>query len=315
VQLDAGVDWWLGDWWIGHQQQYGARAAICKAEGWSLKTCSNHGTVSRAFAETSRRRELLDWSHHEVVSRLDPAKADQFLDWAIEPLARGRCRRSTRDLVAAVHCSRVTLGEQVSDETCSLVDLNQLIAKGRTFGSIFADPPWRHLNTVTYGAASLEYETMTNFDIEAMPISKLAAPDAHLHIWVVPAVLWAVKAIVEAWGFNPNPPHPFVWCKEGHRLGMGNGWRTQHETMFTFMRGQAKYFNDKSIPSVLLAPRGAHSQKPDEVRRLIERVSPGPYLELFGRKPVTGWKVWGNQIGRSVFHGACGPMALDGGMD
>lgn len=28
----------------------------------------------------------------------------------------------------------------------------------------------------------------------------------------------------------------------------------------------------------------------------IERCSPGPYLELFARRPRLGWHVWGNQV-------------------
>jgi hypothetical protein len=44
-----------------------------------------------------------------------------------------------------------------------------------------------------------------------------------------------------------------------------------------------------------------NSEKPEEVRRRIERLFAGPYLELFGRNPnpVRGWKVWGNEIARA----------------
>ncbi|MCI0354978.1 MAG: hypothetical protein L0099_08075 [Acidobacteria bacterium] len=28
---------------------------------------------------------------------------------------------------------------------------------------------------------------------------------------------------------------------------------------------------------------------------MVERLSPGPYLELFGRKAVKGWTVFGNE--------------------
>jgi hypothetical protein len=51
----------------------------------------------------------------------------------------------------------------------------------------------------------------------------------------------------------------------------------------------------------VLAPVGEHSEKPDEVRRRIERLFPGPYLELYARKPVPGWNCWGNEIPRSEF--------------
>jgi N6-adenosine-specific RNA methylase IME4 len=41
--------------------------------------------------------------------------------------------------------------------------------------------------------------------------------------------------------------------------------------------------------------RTKHSRKPDEVRRMVERASPGPRLELFGRELTDGWTVWGNE--------------------
>jgi N6-adenosine-specific RNA methylase IME4 len=49
---------------------------------------------------------------------------------------------------------------------------------------------------------------------------------------------------------------------------------------------------------VVMAPVGEHSAKPEEVRGRIERLFPGPYLELYGRKLVPGWTVWGNEIAR-----------------
>ncbi len=40
-------------------------------------------------------------------------------------------------------------------------------------------------------------------------------------------------------------------------------------------------------------PRGAHSVKPQAFLDLVERVSPGPYVELFARQPRLGWDSWG----------------------
>jgi N6-adenosine-specific RNA methylase IME4 len=58
------------------------------------------------------------------------------------------------------------------------------------------------------------------------------------------------------------------------------------------------------VPQPVLAPVGEHSEKPEEVRRRIERLFPGPYLELFARKPVPGWTTWGNEIPRAQFAAA-----------
>jgi N6-adenosine-specific RNA methylase IME4 len=66
------------------------------------------------------------------------------------------------------------------------------------------------------------------------------------------------------------------------------------------VRGDATRFRDKNLRSWAEYERGAHSEKPEEVRRSIERASPGPYLELFGRRPVEGWAVWGDQVAASL---------------
>jgi hypothetical protein len=51
------------------------------------------------------------------------------------------------------------------------------------------------------------------------------------------------------------------------------------------------------VHQVVIAPVGeTHSEKPEEVARRIERLYPGPYLELFGRRARETWTVWGNEL-------------------
>jgi N6-adenosine-specific RNA methylase IME4 len=50
---------------------------------------------------------------------------------------------------------------------------------------------------------------------------------------------------------------------------------------------------------VILAPRRAHSQKPEEVRDSIDRLYPdASKLELFARSERPGWDAWGNEVGK-----------------
>lgn len=49
--------------------------------------------------------------------------------------------------------------------------------------------------------------------------------------------------------------------------------------------------------SVIVAPRRRHSEKPEELQDLIERVYPGlRYLELFARRTRPGWTCRGLEI-------------------
>ena len=57
---------------------------------------------ARAF-ETSRRRDVLSFSHHREVALLSPADADRWLDWAEEPLRdRGKPTSSMGRLTLTV---------------------------------------------------------------------------------------------------------------------------------------------------------------------------------------------------------------------
>lgn len=47
--------------------------------------------------------------------------------------------------------------------------------------------------------------------------------------------------------------------------------------------------------NIIRSRKREHSKKSDELYKIIERCSPGPYLELFARGKREGWTVWGNQ--------------------
>lgn len=183
------------------------------------------------------------------------------------------------------------LGQVVSD-------LDELVRDGRRFATIYADPPWPYENEASRAAAVLHYPVMTLEDIRAERVAELAEDNAHLHLWTTNAFLREAMDLIEAWGFRYRST--FVWVKD--RIGMGNYWRVSHEFLLLGVRGRLR-FRDRAQASWLLAKRGTHSRKPDGVRQLIEKVSPGPYLELYGRAelPHTDWTVYGNRVERRLF--------------
>lgn len=110
--------------------------------------------------------------------------------------------------------------------------------------------------------------------------------------------------IIKAWGFKPSTI-AFVWVKQnpsgdGVHSSMGYWSLANAEMCFIATKGSPLRLAS-DVHQVVMAPVGEHSAKPEEVRRRIERLFPGPYLELYGRKPVPGWTVWGNEIPRDHF--------------
>lgn len=183
-----------------------------------------------------------------------------------------------------------------SINACSIIDLNILLDKGIKFKTIYADPPWNYSNQATRASTDNHYKTMTVDEIAALPVKELADTNAHLHLWTTNAFIFECPKILEAWGFEYKSI--FVWVKP--QIGMGNYWRVSHEFMVLGVRGSLTFL-DKNYKSWIEVKRGEHSAKPDEIRKIIEQVSPGPRLELFGRKEAPNWVVWGNQIQQGLF--------------
>jgi len=76
---------------------------------------------------------------------------------------------------------------------------------------------------------------------------------------------------------------------------MGRYFRNGTEFIIFSTKGDAPLLrNDCS--NWFVADRTRHSEKPQEFYDLVESSSPGPYLEMFARRPRPGWTVWGNEV-------------------
>ncbi|KXT68817.1 Adenine-specific DNA methyltransferase [Streptococcus gordonii] len=160
----------------------------------------------------------------------------------------------------------------------------------KRFATILVDAPWEgHFKKDTH------YPTMTMEQIAKLPIADLAEENAHLWWWCTASTLEKSFKLIRGFGFTPRSQ--FVWIKF-NRLPMGNYLRNTNEFLLFATRGNAPV-KFKGQPSFGVFPVGEHSVKPNEVYSIIERVSPGDYLELFARRPVPSdkeWKVWGWDI-------------------
>jgi N6-adenosine-specific RNA methylase IME4 len=186
---------------------------------------------------------------------------------------------------------------------CTVDDLHSLIEAGRQFGCIYADPPWRYANQATRASTDKHYSTLTVEEIAALPVAQLAAPKSHLWLWTTNGFLFECPKLFDAWGFTFRSS--YVWVKP--QIGIGNYLRNAHELLLLAVRG-GLVGRARDVRSWGEFDRGEHSAKPEKVRsEVVERVSPGPYLELFGRRAVPDhpdcppWTVWGNEVARDLF--------------
>jgi N6-adenosine-specific RNA methylase IME4 len=163
---------------------------------------------------------------------------------------------------------------------------------------IYADPPWRYEHNETPDgegtgrAIENQYTTMTTAAISALDVP--AADDAVLFLWATNPKLAEALEVMAAWGFTYRTN--MVWVKD--RIGMGYYVRGQHELLLVGKRGGLPVPDPANRPaSVINAPVGEHSAKPEAFYGLIERMYAGlPKAELFARAERPGWHHWGHGV-------------------
>lgn len=161
----------------------------------------------------------------------------------------------------------------------------------KKYKTILADPPWKFSSQRgrnSNRSAESHYELMPLDRIKAMPVADLCEENAHLFLWICNGQLQEGLDTINSWGFTFRSP--IYWIKP--RLGLGNYVRNASETLLFATRGKAPV-KFHAQPNWLFAPQQEHSHKPEEQFAIIERLSDGPYLELFARRRQPGWDCWG----------------------
>lgn len=136
-----------------------------------------------------------------------------------------------------------------------------------------------------------------------MGISELCALDppadenAHLYLWTTNSFMDEAHDVVRAWGFKPKTICTWGKVKPDGTPSMKTGYyfRGATEHWLFCVRGSQAFTTTNPEPTLWLGPRLGHSIKPDWFYDLVERVSPGPYLEMFARRNRLGWDTFGDE--------------------
>jgi N6-adenosine-specific RNA methylase IME4 len=178
---------------------------------------------------------------------------------------------------------------------------------GGPFKTILADPPWQFSNRTGKMAPEHRrlgrYGTMTLDDIKNLPVTEVAAKDAHLYLWVPNALVLEGLEVMQRWGFTYKTQ--IVWHKirkDGGPDGRGVGFyfRNVTELVLFGVRGKLRTAKaGRKQVNFIATRKREHSRKPDELYPIIESCSFGPYLELFARHSRPGWTCWGNEVDQS----------------
>ena len=178
--------------------------------------------------------------------------------------------------------------------------------KASHYKTLYMDPPWGWMRggasakgtisnqtgrTCVGAQGATPYEGMSTPELLALApqIRRIMAADPHLYIWTVNKTVPDVVQMVEAYGYRWITM--ITWDKQ--KPGLAKYYQGVTEHCVFAAKGSVPYkFIDGKMAqgrTLILERMTVHSAKPAAMRAMIERVSAGPYLELFARKVPQNW--------------------------
>jgi N6-adenosine-specific RNA methylase IME4 len=172
------------------------------------------------------------------------------------------------------------------------------------FGAILADPPWEFKNKTGKIAPqhkkTSRYKTLSLEDIKSLPVERVSSKRSHLYLWVPNALIKEGLEVMDAWGFKYKTN--LIWRKirkDGGSDGRGVGFYFRNTTEIILFGVKGKNVRTRKLGrtqvNVIETRKREHSRKPDELYKIIENCSWGPFLELFARGKRKGWTNWGDE--------------------
>ena len=183
---------------------------------------------------------------------------------------------------------------------------------------------YRNFSDAKNGAASSAMQTMELRDMAKIPVYDMGKRNSLFFVWMtIPKILDGFKLMV-AWGLlepealtdldfdSKQYKSGFPWVKTVPTTGnisTGIGFWVQgcSELCFLFVKGKVKkkpgnavkglIHGDDGHPVFYCPKGGKHSDKPEELQTWLSRIVGGHMVELFARRPLSGWQTWGYDTG------------------
>lgn len=180
----------------------------------------------------------------------------------------------------------------------------------KKYNIIYLDPCWwfpprNNLSSRFGGGVTDKYPTMKLDEIKALDIPSICEDNCAMFMWVTTSStsdsnLCDKLSLFEHWGFR-LVGEAFNWIKTNPKSGtpfFGTGYYTKSgsEKCYLGIKGKMKPVSNY-VSSTIIAPREAHSKKPDIIReKIIELFGDLSRVELFAREQKCGFDVIGNEI-------------------
>jgi N6-adenosine-specific RNA methylase IME4 len=242
-----------------------------------LKEVGMNRNTANSFMRIARC-EMMDNVHHLLppdwgtivkLTRLDPAVFTRLVDdGALSPN------------VSRNEISRILRLQRVGEDERRVLNLKPLKGKFRT---IILDPAWKYDDSIV-GRAKPDYALQKIEQLQALDVRAWADEKAgcHLYLWTTNAFLPEATHLISHWGFTYRTA--ITWMKPS--LGLGRFFRNSTEhVLFATLGDIATRPAAASIPTHFEAPRGEHSEKPEQFYEIVRAASYPPYGEANQRTP------------------------------
>lgn len=160
---------------------------------------------------------------------------------------------------------------------------------------IVIDPPWPmqkiERDCAPNQVKSLDYPTMTEDELRGFKLPM--ADDCHVWLWTTHKFLPMAFRLLEHWELK------YVCCFTWHKNGGFQPFGLpQYNSEFALYarRGTPVFVDVKAFNTCFQAPRGRHSEKPEEFYDIVRRVTGGSRIDIFSRRKIDGFDQYGNQI-------------------
>jgi N6-adenosine-specific RNA methylase IME4 len=280
----------------GKARQGSASDNLSFAEDTAGKTGVNKRTVERSVARGRDIPNVADLAgtaldkgeELDALAKLSPDRQEVLIDRA---KAGERVSAKTEVKKEARAAREKALGKK------------QLALPDKRYGVILADPEWQYepwsRETGMDRAAANHYPTSILPVIVARDVPSISAKDCILFLWATIPMLPHALVVMAAWGFDYKSH--YAWGKD--KFGTGYWNREKHELLLIGTRGNIPCpAPGDQWDSLVMAPRGAPSEKPECFLEMIEQYYPNlPKIELNRRGPARpSWDAWGFEAEEAV---------------
>lgn len=168
----------------------------------------------------------------------------------------------------------------------------------KSYRVLVADPPWPFRDSLPGRSrgAGKNYNLLTLEEIQKFKLPTMKF-NSWLFLWRVSSMQEEALKVVRTWGFTPKAE--LVWNKLTSKglnwFGMGHYLRASHESCIVAIRGRVVP-RVRNIRSTFADTSLGHSRKPEMFYNIVEKLSDGPYCELFARRKREGWDCFGDEI-------------------